>query len=378
MPEHLNMPTSPRDVRHFIDSVKEDIDPKFRRILDIISESGEHQLAKNIINQYQHHLNILYDELQRERTSSGYLTSLAIKYLIITKNLLIEIRESSDRVSPERIGDLLGLVGSYISELSQESIAKFEIEFERLEKYKIEFSKEIDMLKEKQNSFILITERSEARLTELDRNITAIFTANNNLDKLVQEAMSAIHNEFDTTVAHLAQKKQEVDDVVGLIAGKSVAGSYEISAKEERSVANWLRGFAIFFMILIVSLIGYTLIESTKPVFSIELAILRIAFALILSVPAAYLARESAKHRQQQYTHLQTSLDLKAISPYIASLPPETQNKLKEEMASRIFSQKNFDHITKETYPINTQELAIALIEKIGNKEKTKVESNDG
>ena len=63
----------------------------------------------------------------------------------------------------------------------------------------------------------------------------------------------------------------------------------------------------------------------------------------------------------------QTSLDLKAINPYIASLPEEEQHKIKSEIAQRIFAPKDFQSISNESYPINSQEVIMALISKFGN-----------
>ena len=120
-------------------------------------------------------------------------------------------------------------------------------------------------------------------------------------------------------------------------------------------------------MALIVGIAGYSFIESMHQSFDLSNSLLRLGLVFLLSVPAAYLARESTKHRQQQYTHLQTSLDLKAINPYIASLPDEEQHKIKSEIAQRIFAPKDFQSISNESYPINSQEVIMALISKFGN-----------
>lgn len=88
----------------------------------------------------------------------------------------------------------------------------------------------------------------------------------------------------------------------------------------------------------------------------------------MLSIPAAYLARESAKHREKQYAHQQTSLDLKAIAPYIASLPQEEQHKIKIEIAGRIFAAKDFNKVDTDSYPININEIIMEIIKKLDIK----------
>lgn len=370
MPEDIPRLTTPREVLRHSESTLKNVDDRFREILDLFSKNSGREHVKVIYTQYHYHFTTLTTELKNELTSSEFIISLTIKYLIATQDCLKEMMEFSDENSAEKINRLISHTEISLSDFARiKDIIRNE-NGEKISSSIKELMSEIESMRTHQRSYISSIEKNNDRLYELEQKINRITIENGNLEKLVKEQSTMIEDQFYDSIKYLDEKKKEVEDVVGLIAEKSVAGSYEISASEERSNANWLRGIAITFMIMIVVVIGYTLVESVTPKFSIEIAALRISFALILSIPAAYLARESAKHRQQQYTHLQTSLDLKAITPYIASLPTDTQNKLKEEMASRIFSQKNFEHITKETYPINTHEIVMALIDKFQPKDK--------
>lgn len=118
-------------------------------------------------------------------------------------------------------------------------------------------------------------------------------------------------------------------------------------------------------MLTIVVVVGYSFLETTSADFQWQKSLFRIVLAMLLSVPAAYLARESAKHREQQYRHLQTSLDLKTISPYIASLPDEEQHKIKSEVASRLFAARDFSKVSSDPYPINMHEIIMELLKKV-------------
>ena len=130
-------------------------------------------------------------------------------------------------------------------------------------------------------------------------------------------------------------------------------------------------------MVLIVIVIGYTFWETTTEAFKWENAVFRIVLAFLLSVPSAYLARESTKHREQQYNHLQTSLDLKAINPYIASLPEEQQHKIKADIADRIFASRDFSSVGKDPYPINMNEMIMELIKKLDTNQEKKPEKKE-
>lgn len=118
-------------------------------------------------------------------------------------------------------------------------------------------------------------------------------------------------------------------------------------------------------MALIVLVVGYSFWETTNSDFNWQNSIFRIVLAFMLSAPAAYLARESAKHREQQYAHQQTSLDLKAIEPYIASLPEDEQHKIKIEIAGRLFGAKDLSKVSVDPYPANTHEIAMEIIKKL-------------
>ncbi|MES2261333.1 MAG: hypothetical protein V4724_22680 [Pseudomonadota bacterium] len=207
------------------------------------------------------------------------------------------------------------------------------------------------------------------KLNDDFQNLSKTFS--DTYDPLTKKYNEAIES-YEKHITYLENKKTEIDQLLEHVGGKAIAGSYDDSASEEKNTANTLRFLSLIIMGIALSIVGYSFVEINKHDFNLENTLLRLTFTILLSIPAAYLARESAKHRQQQYTHHQTSLDLKAISPYIASLPIEIQNKLKEEMATKIFTPKTFDHITKESYPINTQEIIMSLLSKFGENEKSK------
>ena len=185
------------------------------------------------------------------------------------------------------------------------------------------------------------------------------------LDSLAASKIKAMDDAYDDATTALQTKKKEVDDILGLISGNAIAGDYEKSAAAELAMADWLRYASLGCMFLIAGLLGYTFWETTKDTFGWDKSAFRILAAVFLSAPAAYLARESSKHRHQQYAHLQTSLDLKALSPYIASLPDEIQHKIKADVASRVFSGRDFSKMGEDTYPINAQEILLKVIDKV-------------
>ena len=187
------------------------------------------------------------------------------------------------------------------------------------------------------------------------------------LEETYKNKIGAISLAYEEELKAVKDKNDQLDILLGNAASRVIVAEYADSAVQEKIAADWLRGGSLICMALIVGIAGYSFIESMHQSFDLSNSLLRLGLVFLLSVPAAYLARESTKHRQQQYTHLQTSLDLKAINPYIASLPEEEQHKIKSEIAQRIFAPKDFQSISNESYPINSQEVIMALISKFGN-----------
>lgn len=208
-------------------------------------------------------------------------------------------------------------------------------------------------------------ERIKNSLAENERRLVVVEESLKGLDQKVQEALSKIDEAYRETLNQVTVKKAEVDSILGHVSGRAIAGDFEKSAAAEKAAAEWLRYASLACMGLIVGILGFSFWETIQQDFQWQKALFRVILAFLLSAPAAYLARESAKHRTQQYLHLQTSLDLKAISPYLASLPEDVQHRIKGEVASKLFGGRDFPHVLAESYPVNVQELLMELIKKL-------------
>ncbi len=212
-------------------------------------------------------------------------------------------------------------------------------------------------------------DRQELRIQSLHRELQDRFQPLHahltQLDELAIKQIKKIEDAYSTVATELQMKKKEVDDILGLISGNAVAGDYEKNAAIEKREADVFRYASLLCMCLIAILLAFTFWETTQNTFSWDKSAFRILAAVFLSAPAAYLARESSKHRHQQNAHLQASLDLKAVSPYVASLPEEIQHKIKAEVASRVFSGRDFSKMGDDAFPLNAQEIVVKVIDKI-------------
>jgi len=176
------------------------------------------------------------------------------------------------------------------------------------------------------------------------------------------ERVVAAHQE---AFKDIEARKVEADELLGHIASKAVAGDYVSSAAIEANAANDLRKWSVGVMMVVVVIVGTTFIQSATGNIEWQLVLSRLAMAFILTVPAGYLARESAKHRQQQYRYQQTSLELRAITPYLASLPPDQQHNLKVEIARQIFGERREADLPADLGIPSANEIILRLIEKL-------------
>ncbi|MFS2007956.1 hypothetical protein ACEN9F_30550 [Duganella sp. CT11-25] len=207
-------------------------------------------------------------------------------------------------------------------------------------------------------------------LTDLRNTVGAIgATLRADLDPLKDKYRTA-SDAYDAVKPAFNTRLTELDKLLGTAGKKVLAGSYDKDAIKEQWAANVLRICALLVMTAAVTPIALALYEATKSTLTLEQALLRLAFSLVLSVPAAYLARESAKHRHEQYSLRQTALDIGAIDAYISTLPSDTRDEIKKEIAIKLFAPKSFSHVVKESYPINTQELINKLLDVLTDKKK--------
>lgn len=220
-------------------------------------------------------------------------------------------------------------------------------------------------LKKISNDHIVHDQRIKKLLNESESNAVKLSGKIEKLEREVKNEIEKITSLYKEAQDEINSKKKQIDDILGHVSGRAIAGDFEASSAEEKKMADWLRYTSLGCMAVIVAVVCYSFWETTTAEFQWQKSVFRMVLAVMLSVPAAYLARESAKHREQQYNHLQTSLDLKAISPYIASLPVDEQHKIKIEIASRLFAARDYSKVGADPYPINVHEIVMELIKKL-------------
>lgn len=184
----------------------------------------------------------------------------------------------------------------------------------------------------------------------------------------IDNTISETNEIYNKGIENLQSKEERAQELLELISRDSISGSYQQSAAEEKKTADWLRALSLGFMVFMTIIMAVSLWDSVSPDFNWQSAMFRVAIVMILSIPAAYLAKESSKHRELQNSHHRVSLELKSVDPYLSSLPNDKRVLIKEKLAERIFMGGDAKETRRDQTPINTHEIVTSLIKKLDSE----------
>lgn len=195
---------------------------------------------------------------------------------------------------------------------------------------------------------------AEARSKEIDQTLQA-----------VTERIEGMSGAYDDAFAYIKKKSEEAAEIVGVMSGQSIAGNFAKNSAVECKAANRLRAGSIVALIVISFVIGLTLFQSARGEIDWRDVLTRLAMASVLTLPAGYLARESSKHRQQQYRYEQTSLELHTITPLLDSLPVDQQQKIKADIAQQLVDIKRDRPEIQDADFMGSSAIILELIQKL-------------
>lgn len=297
----------------------------------ITSEVNSYISNKNVghLNNTSAHIDNLMIQLnalpvaKQAVTEQAFTTSL-IEFKKLTERSFCEIKKSKDELfesveiimsdSTDQKSKLEGLVNEIemYNESIQTSLSDFNDRFDATEqqysekldettsnfesKYQV-FSKDIS---EKLNTNVVT---NEEKVDDLLANHKEKFSAQTEQQKLdAQEVLD-----------ELEKKKSEASTLLQIIGNIGITGNYQNIANNEKKAADIWRRIALCLMIGMVLIIGFTIFISTTNGFDWKLALFRVGAALVLAVPAAYAAKESAKHRSLENHNRRSELELALI-----------------------------------------------------------------
>ena len=101
-----------------------------------------------------------------------------------------------------------------------------------------------------------------------------------------------------------------------------------------------------------------------------KMSLVRILSALVLTYPATYAARESAKHRKLENLNRKSELELASINPFIEMLSDEKKESIKEKLVEKYFGNSE-GYLDKESdksedgVPFKVLDKAVEIIKQL-------------
>jgi len=184
--------------------------------------------------------------------------------------------------------------------------------------------------------------------------------------------------ELESEAQELVKKLRAHEDsaraVSAAIGAKGVASNYSAVVIAETKEANLYRWITLGLFAIGITLVSWITIYSVCK--NISLAnplefLARVAIGVLVSVPALYTGRESARHRTVAQTARQTIMELETLGPFIADLDPELRESIRRDLVSKYFGRQVTPHTV--SVPIafkDVKELTVELAKAMNEKKK--------
>lgn len=169
----------------------------------------------------------------------------------------------------------------------------------------------------------------------------------------------------EALIAALEDQKSKAAQIVQVVGNIGVTGNYQQIANTEAKQANFWRWATVLVFAAGITVAGATFIKFWNQPFSVEntwSVVIRLLYAIAITAPAWYTARESARHRTNADRARQTELELASIGPFIELMPEERKVAIREELTKVYFGKQVEAHEVKTSLDVTVmKDLAIEL-----------------
>lgn len=162
-------------------------------------------------------------------------------------------------------------------------------------------------------------------------------------NKKLNEAFAAFEKSIEAKLADASSKHADILEIHGLVGTDGVAGGYQKNAEDEHRAANMWRWVAMGSFLGAAGwiLLKYFLGFETNADGSTNWpeVIASASLTLVFLGMGGYAARQSSIHRETEQHMRWFALEVKAIDPFLASLPEDKRNDLKNQLTQKLFGQ---------------------------------------
>lgn len=170
------------------------------------------------------------------------------------------------------------------------------------------------------------------------------------LRKSFAEHLETSNTSSEALIHALEEQREKAARIVQVVGNIGATGNYQRIANDEAKQANFWRWITIGIFGAGLSVAAATFYKFWGQPLNTEtgLAVLvRLLYAIAITAPAWYTARESARHRTNADRARQTELELASIGPFIELMPEEKKIEIREKLTPLYFGR------TVEAHAVN-------------------------
>lgn len=180
---------------------------------------------------------------------------------------------------------------------------------------------------------------------------------------------TTVSSKADVALDDLEEQRSKAARIVQVVGNIGVTGNYQQIANSEGKQANFWRWTTVVIFGAGISVAAATFIKFWNQPFSTEntwSVIIRLLYAIAITAPAWYTARESARHRTNSDRARQTELELASIGPFIELMPEEKKIAIREALTKNYFGKPIDAHDVQLPMDIaNMKDFVVELVKAV-------------
>lgn len=177
---------------------------------------------------------------------------------------------------------------------------------------------------------------------------------------------TTVSSKADEALNDLEEQRKKAARIVQVVGNIGVTGNYQQIANSEGTQANFWRWVTVAIFGAGISVAAATFIKFWNQPFSTEntwSVVIRLLYAIAITAPAWYTARESARHRTNSDRARQTELELASIGPFIELMPEDKKIAIREALTKNYFGKPIDAHDVQSPMDIaNMKDFVVELV----------------
>ena len=198
-----------------------------------------------------------------------------------------------------------------------------------------------ETLNKQKNEALAVNARLQQEFAEAETRRNATFNEKiAEINSAAEQAREDLSTSAKFSLDALAKNEQDAKRIVQVVGNIGTTANFQKIAKDEADQANLWRWITVglFALGIIVAIITFFKFLNAEPTPEHAwTAAIRLLYAIAVTAPAWYAAKESARHRTNSDTAKRTELELASLGPFIELMPDDKQISIREALVQKYF-----------------------------------------